>query len=402
LLSQHVLERPYRHDGGNAFVAALPSEVASKAAGSGYFALLQEDGVDLGPAESLHQTVRDVGKGAYSVWGDAIWFSSAANEDCEKNGRQYVIWLIETSEKSSLYKAVLDRAAKDEAFLDRVAKDDDATVLRTAARNVNRNNSVMKNFFGQRLSIGRWIEKTGMVIPRAMLEIGCGHIPWTGLRFLLEGTQRYVANDIMTVRKSFPAEELADLRSVCAWVEPRLLDRWSKVVGGGQSEIFPIGLEIRDGAGFETQSLNQDFDFTISVSVLEHVMDPEAVYRKLADVTRPRGWMFHSIDLRDHRFFDTDPLAFLRETEEQYGGVKTENRLRASDHRALFDRFGFEIIAEVDCVMVEGGSAVWTEKPFELRPWVTSAVRDQMDARYRNRDLLDLSTITIQLLCRKK
>src|SRR5262252_6776232 len=100
--SQHLLERPFHHDGGNAFVAVLPPEVAAKAAGSNYFIVLQEDGVDLGPAESLHQTVRDVGKGAYSVWGNAVWFSSATNEDCERNGRQYVIWLIERS------KAVLD------------------------------------------------------------------------------------------------------------------------------------------------------------------------------------------------------------------------------------------------------------------------------------------------------
>jgi SAM-dependent methyltransferase len=389
--SQYLLERPFRHDDGNAFVAVLPSEVAAKAAGSGYFTLLQEDGVDLGPAESLHQTVRDVGKGSYSVWGDAIWFSSASNEDCEKNGRRYAIWMIETSEKSPLYKAILDQVAKD-----------DVTFLRAAARNANRNNSVLTNFFGYRRSIGQWIEKTGMVVPRSMLEIGCGYIPWTGLRFLLEGTQRYVATDIMNVRKSFPAQELADLRSVCAWIQPSLLDRWAEVIGAGQSEIFPLGLEIRDGAGFETQSLNQDVDFTISTSVLEHVMDPEAVYRKLAEVIRPGGWMFHSIDLRDHRFFDTDPLAFLRETEEQYGAVKSENRLRGSDHRALIDQFGFEIVAEIDHVMVEGGSAVWTEKPFELRPWVTSAARDLMDAQYRNLDLLDLSTTEIQVLCRKR
>jgi SAM-dependent methyltransferase len=353
--------------------------------------VFQEDGADLGPAESLHQTVREVGRGAYSVWGNAVWFSSAGNEDCERNGRQYVIWVIETSEKSSLYKTILDQIEKD-----------DATFLRTAARNANRNNGVITNFFGYRQSIGEWIEKTRIVVPRAMLEIGCGHVPWTGLRFLLEGTQRYVATDIMTVRKSFPAEELADLRSVCALVQPRLLDRWSKVVGGGQSEIFPVGLEIRDGAGFETLSLDQDFDFTTSTSVLEHVMDPEAVYRKLAEVTRPGGWVFHSIDLRDHRFLDTDPLAFLRETEERYSTVKTEDRLRASDHRALFDQFGFEIVAERDCVMVEGGSAVETEKPLELRPWVTSAVRDQMDAQYRNRGLLDLSTIEMRVLCRKR
>jgi SAM-dependent methyltransferase len=315
----------------------------------------------------------------------------------------------EKSEKSSGYEPILDRVNDAKPILDRVndAKPildqvDDAAFLRAAARNANRNNSVITNFFGYRRSIGDWIEKAGIVVPRAMLEIGCGHSPWTGLRFLLEGTQHYVANDIINVRKSFPAEELANLRSFCAWIQPTLLDRWSEVVGDGQSEIFPLGLEIRDGAGVETLSLNQEVDFTISTSVLEHVMDPEGAYRKLAEVTRPGGWMFHSIDLRDHRFFETDPLAFLRETEEQYAAVKTENRLRGADHRALIDHFGFEIVAEADYVMVDGGSAVWTSTPSELRPWVTSAAREQMDTRYRNRELLDLSTMAIQVLCRKR
>ena len=87
----------------------------------------------------------------------------------------YMIWLIERSKKPALYKAILDEVVND-----------DATFLRIASRNANRNNSVVSNFFGYWRSIGEWIEKTGMVVPRTMLEIGCGRIPWTGLRFLLQ------------------------------------------------------------------------------------------------------------------------------------------------------------------------------------------------------------------------
>jgi hypothetical protein len=88
---------------------------------------------------------------------------------------------------------------------------------------------------------------------------------------------------------------------------------------------------------------------------------------------KPQRWRL--IDGRSHGETRI-PSHFCGRRRSSYSTVKTENRLRASDHRALFDQFGFEIVAERDCVMVEGGSAVETEKPFELRPWVTSAMRD--------------------------
>jgi hypothetical protein len=52
-----------------------------------------EDEVELGPARSTHDTVRRVGNGAYSHWGDWLYFSSSDNSDPTANGRIYSVFL---------------------------------------------------------------------------------------------------------------------------------------------------------------------------------------------------------------------------------------------------------------------------------------------------------------------
>ncbi|MEI6503638.1 MAG: tetratricopeptide repeat protein, partial [Armatimonadota bacterium] len=55
--------------------------------------VLLEDGKPLGPAHSLHQLIRDEGKGRYSHWGrTGLYFSSSDNSDPLTNGRQYTYY----------------------------------------------------------------------------------------------------------------------------------------------------------------------------------------------------------------------------------------------------------------------------------------------------------------------
>jgi catechol 2,3-dioxygenase-like lactoylglutathione lyase family enzyme len=55
---------------------------------------LYEDGVLLGSPHTAHATIRSVGQGAYSHWGDSIYFSSSDNTDPRTNGRSYT-WAIQ-------------------------------------------------------------------------------------------------------------------------------------------------------------------------------------------------------------------------------------------------------------------------------------------------------------------
>lgn len=52
---------------------------------------LWEDGKRLGPAHALHDDIRKRGRGAYSHWGDVIYFSSSDNADPRAAGRRFEV-----------------------------------------------------------------------------------------------------------------------------------------------------------------------------------------------------------------------------------------------------------------------------------------------------------------------
>ncbi|MGY4420420.1 SAM-dependent methyltransferase [Bradyrhizobium sp. JR6.1] len=49
-----------------------------------------EDGKLLGPPHSAHDTIQKIGRGAYSHWGNALFFSTSDGSDPNSNGRRYV------------------------------------------------------------------------------------------------------------------------------------------------------------------------------------------------------------------------------------------------------------------------------------------------------------------------
>jgi hypothetical protein len=54
---------------------------------------LFENGVELHPAHSTHQGIRDYGKGRFSHWGTTLYFSTSDNTDPVTNGREYTYTL---------------------------------------------------------------------------------------------------------------------------------------------------------------------------------------------------------------------------------------------------------------------------------------------------------------------
>jgi GDSL-like lipase/acylhydrolase family protein len=53
-------------------------------------ARILENGARLGPAHSMHARIAEVGAGAYSHWGNAVYFSASDNSDPRSNGKTYV------------------------------------------------------------------------------------------------------------------------------------------------------------------------------------------------------------------------------------------------------------------------------------------------------------------------
>jgi len=92
-------------------------------------------------------------------------------------------------------------------------------------------------------------------------------------------------------------------------------------------------------------------DFVYSISVFEHIKDVEKNIKKLGQIVKKNGLMYHSIDMRDHYNFNKPFLfyKYSKNTWEKYLtklGVSYTNRIRYSKFKKLFEKYGFETIYE--------------------------------------------------------
>ncbi|WP_214225524.1 pectate lyase [Pedobacter sp. B4-66] len=80
----------FKSDGG--FSYKLREEISngdSNSAPTQSILRLYENGVEIGPAHSIHDDIRNVGKGRFSHWGSTVIFSASDNSDPRTNGRKY-------------------------------------------------------------------------------------------------------------------------------------------------------------------------------------------------------------------------------------------------------------------------------------------------------------------------
>lgn len=85
------LQRPFRANGGAAWLAEVPAGWRSDDMHASASRLeLLEDGAPLGPAHAAHQQIRDLGAGRYSHWDGHLYFSSSDGSDPNTNGRRYL------------------------------------------------------------------------------------------------------------------------------------------------------------------------------------------------------------------------------------------------------------------------------------------------------------------------
>ena len=91
------LARPFRREGAVGWVAGLPAELHSLTDGNEepYRSRLRlfEDVHALGPPHASHETIRRLGRGAYSCWVNVVYFSTSDGSDPNTNNRTYTIAL---------------------------------------------------------------------------------------------------------------------------------------------------------------------------------------------------------------------------------------------------------------------------------------------------------------------
>lgn len=83
--------REIEPDSGHAYWAAdvYPPTACDNQEGNFSKLMLFEDGKPLGPAHTMHATIREHGGGAFSHWRGQILFSASDNTDPRTNGRRY-------------------------------------------------------------------------------------------------------------------------------------------------------------------------------------------------------------------------------------------------------------------------------------------------------------------------
>jgi hypothetical protein len=80
----------YRLDEGYCWLAPVPEALLSDKEAASSLQLF-EDGRPLGPAHATHADIRQLGRGRFSHWGAAVYFSTSDNSDPSANGRRYSV-----------------------------------------------------------------------------------------------------------------------------------------------------------------------------------------------------------------------------------------------------------------------------------------------------------------------
>jgi len=239
--------------------------------------------------------------------------------------------------------------------------------------------------------------------PVVVAEIGPGNSLGVGLCALLTGAQIYYAFDLEAYSNTarnlqifselvrllrsksqdslsgsgFPEDILTEERLARCLAPPRLdlikqcIHRLNQPVAG-----FYLGYVVPwdDPTAVKENSV----DIILSHAVMEHVDDPEAVYRVLHRWLKPGGFMSHLIDYRSHNLSRTwnghwaysEPLWRLMRSKRPY----FINRLPHSGHAAAMQHCGFRIAREIRTTDNSG------------------LPREQLDCRFRGLSEEDLTT----------
>jgi hypothetical protein len=223
------------------------------------------------------------------------------------------------------------------------------------------------------------------------LEIGSGWLLTHSLVFYLLGAKKVYATDVYPLLQP---ENI--LKAVCNSVDWSILDslstfedrdtmhlRLKKLLSFKKLSVQvlqDLGIEYIAPIDLSQKMLNKEkIDFIFSKSVLEHVPVDDVVplLENLASSLSEDGFMFHLIDLVDHRngkekpfdFFIYQQKAYSRELQSRWG-----NRIRRSQWKQIFSN-----LKHLDAKFV----FEWSRKSGELPEKIDSSIQytDEEDLR---------------------
>lgn len=184
---------------------------------------------------------------------------------------------------------------------------------------------------------------------KVCLELGPGNTLINACKFLHNGAKKVILVDkypryIFTKKQAPQIEnEITFLRNKYCGSQKFDTDTTDCQIDTSLIELITSDLK--------EVNLPEKIDFAYSVSVFEHIKNVEDNIKKLSHVIKDGGFMYHSIDLRDHYNF-RNPFLFLKysnSTWEKYltkEGISYTNRVRYTEFKRLFEKYGFKIVGE--------------------------------------------------------
>lgn len=198
------------------------------------------------------------------------------------------------------------------------------------------------------------LERSGIASLKdaSCLEFGAGYVPTEILVFHLLGAETVVATDynaIADLRRIITAARAAAPGPVIAALSKfedrgRIEARLERIVSGRTSDALAYlkgQVQYIAPHDLSVTGLGIPFDFIHSISVFEHIPEPdlEPIITNLFGALRKGGRMITEIDLRDHRDFKENPLGFLAQGTDYDPARDADrrgNRLRRRDWLDLF------------------------------------------------------------------
>ena len=184
------------------------------------------------------------------------------------------------------------------------------------------------------------------------LELGSGWLLTHALAMHLLGAKRVFATDIAAlarpqslktaVRKAHASVVRDHLASFTPHAAVRArMNRLAAIRHFSFDVLQDLGIEYVAPVDLARQAFEHRVGFIYSVSVLEHVTQPDLapLLRHLADSLQNGGHMLHAIHLEDHRDFLRRPFDFYTEASEGYRPFDQcirGNRVRYSQWMSLF------------------------------------------------------------------
>lgn len=333
----------FRKDSGHCWIAPLPADLApgdSADRPASSRLRLFESGLELGPGRAAHAWVREKGRGAFSHWGEHLFFSTSDNSAPGRNGRKYF---------------VLAPAVGGPAAPSRAAGASGAVVpvnygLLDATPQQAREAAEYAIRVAQSYIDGLPGARDGLA-GRSVLELGPGTSFATILTLACWGAKRIAVADrfLAPFRAAYHVPIYRNLIELLRAREPHCdvqpIERCIMEEGHPPQVITALSMSLEM---FEANS-REAYDIVLSNAVFEHLFNPLRALRGLWSITAAGGIGLHQVDFRDHRSFERpleyllmDEFSFVELLQEVHG--ECGNRVRPHQMEGLFRKAGFSSI----------------------------------------------------------